>query len=113
MKSPGENVIELACRLRDGRASKTEEDHQQWYYEYLDDLSQTWGMDSTPYEVFPAMVRVMVEWIEAAHGLSAETDLENVRALANDVSNLTGCLGKCLASMAVTQRCNEMEEEMF
>ena len=52
----------------------------------------------------PAMIRVMIEWTEAVHGLSAEIDLENVRALADAVSNLTGCLRKCLASTAYNAR---------
>ena len=101
MKSTANNVVEIACRLRDGRAVVTEEDHQQWMYEYLDQILQDWGVDNTPVEVFPVMVRVMVEWIEATHGLYAEGDLDNVRALADAVSNLTGCLKKCLASTAV------------
>jgi hypothetical protein len=100
-ESTADNVIEIALRLRDGRAVKTEEDRQQWFYEYLDQLSQEWGSDNTPAEIFPAMVRVMVEWIEATHGMYAECDLENVRALADAVSDLTGCLRKCLASTAV------------
>jgi len=110
-ESTADNVIEIALRLRDGRAVKTEEDRQQWFYEYLDQLSQEWGGDgNTPVEVFPAMVRVMVEWVEATHGIhgtgtpcsiSAESDLEIVRALADAVSDLTGCLRECLASTAV------------
>ena len=100
MKSIADNVVDIRCRLRDGRAIETEEDRQQWFYEYLDEISQEWGLDSTPHEVFPAMIRVMVEWVEAVHGISAEIDLENVRALADAVSNLTGCLRKCLASAA-------------
>jgi hypothetical protein len=100
MKSTADNVVEIRGRLRDGRAIETEEDRQQWFYEYLDEISQEWGLDSTPPEVFPAMIRVMVEWIEATNGICAEVDLENVRALADAVSNLTGCLRKCLASMA-------------
>ena len=32
-----ENVVEIASRLL-GRAVKTMEDHQQWVYEYLDNL---------------------------------------------------------------------------
>jgi len=47
------------------------------------------------------MVRVMVEWVEATHGISAECDLETVRALADAVSDLSGYLRKCLASTAV------------
>ena len=104
MKSDADNVVRIEFRLRDGRAVWTAEDHQQWCYEYFDDVSQTLGRDNTPHEIFPAMIRVMVEWIEATHGHSAETDLENVRVLADAVSDLTGCLRKCLASTAVTQR---------
>jgi hypothetical protein len=99
-ESTADNVIEIALRLRDGRAVKTEEDCQQWFYEYLDQISQEWGGDgNTPAEIFPVMVRVMVEWIEATHGFCAESDLEDVRALADAVSDLNGCLRKCLASM--------------
>jgi hypothetical protein len=98
--SRGEVAESEICRLRDGRAVKTEEDLQQWRYEYLDQISQEWGSDgTTPIKVFPAMVRVMAEWVEATHGMYAESDLENVRALADAVSDLTGCLRKCLASM--------------
>ena len=101
-ESTADNVIEIALRLRDGRAVKTEEDLQQWRYEYLDQISQEWGSDgATPIEVFPAMVRVIVEWVEATHGISAECDLETVRALADAVSDLSGYLRKCLASTAV------------
>jgi hypothetical protein len=101
-ESTADNVIDLTCRLRNGRAVETQEDLQQWFYEYLDRLSQEWGRDgNTPAEIFPAMVRVMVEWIEATHGISAESDLENARALAAAVSDLTGCLRKCLTSTAV------------
>jgi hypothetical protein len=101
-ESTADNVIEITCRLRDGRAIVTEEDLQQWRYEYLDQISQEWGSDgATPIEVFPAMVRVMVEWVEAIHGISGECDLETVRALADAVSDLSGCLRKCLASTAV------------
>jgi len=101
MKSTADNVIEITCRLRDVRSIKTQEDLQQWRYEYLDQISQDWGSDgATPIEVFPAMVRVMVEWVEAINGISAECDLETVRALADAVSDLTGCLRKCLVSAA-------------
>jgi hypothetical protein len=48
MKSTADNVVEIRCRLRDGRAIETEEDRRQWYYEYLDEISQEWGLDSTP-----------------------------------------------------------------
>jgi hypothetical protein len=98
--STAENVIEIAWRLRDGRAVKTDEDCQQWFYEYLDRLSNDWGTDHTPDQVFPAMVRVMIEWVDATRGICAEGDLETVRALAGAVSDLTGCLRKCLASTA-------------
>jgi hypothetical protein len=94
--SRGEVAESEICRLRDGRAVKTEEDRQQWFYEYLDRISQEWGKDNTPAEVFPATVRVMVEWVEAIRGIDAECDLETVRALADAVSDLTGCLRKCL-----------------
>jgi hypothetical protein len=35
-ESTEDNVIEIMCRLRDGRAVVTEEDLQQWRYEYLE-----------------------------------------------------------------------------
>jgi hypothetical protein len=95
--SRGEVAESEICRLQDGRAVKTEEDLQQWRYEYLDQISQEWGSDgTTPIKVFPEMVRVMAEWVEATHGMYAESDLENVQALADAVSDLTGCLRKCL-----------------
>jgi hypothetical protein len=95
------NVIDMELRLRDGRAVKTEEDHQQWLYEYFDRISRDFGTDHVPGEIFPVMVRVMVEWAEAVRSISAECDLETVGTLADAVSNLTGCLRKCLASPAV------------
>jgi hypothetical protein len=100
MKSTTDNVVDIRCRLRDGRAIRTEEDRRQWYYEYLAEISQEWDLDSAPHEVFPAMVRVMVEWIEATNGICAEVDRENVQALADAVSKLAACLEKCLASTA-------------
>jgi hypothetical protein len=90
------NIIDLAIRLRDGRAVITAEDHQQWIYEYLDRFSRDIGTDHVPAEVFPVWVRVMVEWAEQVRGLDAEQDLETARALADAVRDLTDCLKKCL-----------------
>jgi hypothetical protein len=39
------NVVEIASRLRDGRAVKTEEDFRQWVYEYLYRFSNEIGQD--------------------------------------------------------------------
>jgi hypothetical protein len=91
------NVIDMALRLRDGRAVNTAERHQQWLYEYFDQISRDFGSDHVPDEIFPVMVRVMVEWVEAVRGMDAELDLETAQALADAVSALTGCLKKCLA----------------
>jgi hypothetical protein len=99
-ESTADNVIEIAVRLRDGHAVKTDEDYQQWFYEYFDQLTKEIGRDRTPDQIFPAMIRVMVEWVEAIRGIDAECDLETVRALADAVSDLTGCLRKCLVSTA-------------
>ena len=90
------NVIDMAFRLRDGRAVNTAEDHQQWLYEYFDRISREFGSDHVPGEIFPVMVRVMVEWVEAISGMDDELDLETARALADAASALTGCLWKCL-----------------
>jgi hypothetical protein len=79
-ESTADNVIEIAVRLRDGRAVKTDEDYQQWFYEYFDQLTKEIGRDRTPDQIFPAMIRVMVEWVEAIRGIDAECDLETVRA---------------------------------
>ena len=91
-----DTVVEIASRLRDGRAVETTKDLQQWRYEYLDRVMQDWGTDSVPLEVFPAIVRVMVEWCDALEGCRCEP--ENAQALAAAIGELTRCLQRCLAA---------------
>jgi hypothetical protein len=81
------NVVEIASRLRDGRAVKTEEDFRQWVYEYLDGFSKEIGQDWTPIDVFPVWTRVMVEWCDATncHGV----DRQHAQALAAAIGELT------------------------
>jgi hypothetical protein len=89
------NVVEIASRLRDGRAVKTEEDFRQWVYEYLYRFSNEIGQDWTPIDVFPAWTRVMVEWCDATSGVGV--DPENAQALAAAIGELTTCLKRVLA----------------
>ena len=90
-------VIEIQSRLRDGRAVKTDEDFQQWLYEYFDNISRDFGRDHVPHEIFPGIIRVMVEWVEATRGLDGpELDLETAQCLANAVKDLTGCQKRCI-----------------
>ena len=51
--SEEDKVIHVPDRLRDGREVKTDEDHQQWIYEYFDNISRDFGLDMTPIQVFP------------------------------------------------------------
>jgi hypothetical protein len=51
--SEEDKVIHVSDRLRDGREVKTDEDHQQWIYEYFDNISRDFGLDMTPIQVFP------------------------------------------------------------
>jgi hypothetical protein len=91
------NVIEIRSRLRDGRAVKTDEDYRQWFYEYFDSLSREAGTDHVPYEMFPVITRVMVEWVDAIRGLSSpEFDLETAQCLADAVKHLTDCQKRCI-----------------
>jgi len=89
-------VIEIRSRLRDGRAVKTDKDFQQWLYEYFDNISRDFGSDHVPHEIFPMIIRVMVEWVEAIRGASAELDLETAQCLADAVKDLTGCQKRCI-----------------
>jgi hypothetical protein len=90
-------VIEIRDRLRDGRAVKTDEDFQQWFYEYFDSLSREVGTEHMPHQIFPTIVRVMVEWVEAIRGMAEpELDLETARCLAEAVKSLTGCQQRCI-----------------
>ena len=91
------DIIEISHRLRDGREVKTEADFQQWVYEYLDDLSKEIGMDRTPIDVFPAWIRVMVEWCDGIRGLGC--DKENAQALAQAIGELTRALERCQNAM--------------
>jgi hypothetical protein len=68
--SEEDKVIHVSDRLRDGHEVKTDEDHQQWIYEYFDNISRDFGLDMTPIQLFPPMTRVMVEWVEAISGMS-------------------------------------------
>ena len=89
-----DNVVEIAVRLRDGRAVKTEEDLRQWVYEYLDSFSNEIGQDHTPIDVFPAWIRVMTEWVDATSRCGI--DQENAQALASAIAELTDCLKRVL-----------------
>jgi hypothetical protein len=89
------NIIPISGRLRDGREVKTEADFQQWVYEYLDEFTKHIGQDWTPIDVFPAMIRVMVEWCEATCMFGI--DKENAQALAQGIGELTRALERCLA----------------
>jgi hypothetical protein len=97
-----DKVVEIASRLRDGRAVKSEEDFRQWVYEYLDSFSKEIGQDQTPINVFPVWSRVMVEWCDATSGLGC--DRENAQALAAAISELTNCLRKILALPPKSER---------
>ena len=90
-------VIEIRSRLRDGRAIKTEEDFQQWLYEYFDKISREFGTynDYVPHEIFPSIIRMMVERVEAIRG-NPELDLETAECLADAVKDLTDCQKKCI-----------------
>jgi hypothetical protein len=89
-------VIEIRSRLRDGRAVETEEDFQQWLYEYFDNISRDFGSDHVPDQIFPVIVRMMVEWVEAIRGISPELDLETAQCLADAVKDLTDCQRRCI-----------------
>jgi hypothetical protein len=95
-----DKVIAIASRLRDGRAVETEADAAQWFYEYFDKISQDFGRDSCPHEIFPAIVRVMVEWVEVVRGADPELDLDTAHALASAIGELSSALRKCLAERA-------------
>jgi hypothetical protein len=87
-----------ASPIRRVRAkAEVEVRREQWVYEYLDGFSQEIGQDRTPIDVFPAMVRVMVEWCDGIRGLGC--DKENAQALAHAVSELTRALERCLAGL--------------
>jgi hypothetical protein len=88
------NIIPISGRLRDGREVKAEADFQQWVYEYLDDFSKQIGQDRTPIDLFPAWIRVMVEWCDGIRGLGC--DKENAQALAQAIGELTRALERCL-----------------
>jgi hypothetical protein len=72
----------------------SEKDRQQWLYEYLNQISCELGQDMVPAEVFPPMVRVMIEWIEVHRDQVADKDLnrENAQVLADSISKLSECL---------------------
>ena len=91
-----EKVIEIRDRLRDGRAVKTEEDFQQWLYEYFDNISRDFGSDHVPDQIFPVIIRMMVEWVEAIRGISPELDLETAECLADAMKHLMECQKKCI-----------------
>jgi hypothetical protein len=91
------NIIDLSHRLRDGREVKTDEDFRQWVYECLDGFSQEIGQDHIPIDVFPAMTKVMVEWIDATSGSGC--DKENAQALTQAIGELTKALERCLADL--------------
>jgi hypothetical protein len=93
-----DNVIDIARRLLDGRAVETAEDYRQWVYEYLDKFSREIGMNNCPAEHIPAWIKVLVEWVEVTSGIDAEIDRETAQALANAISELAGCLNKCVRS---------------
>ena len=96
------NVVHIANRLRDGRAVETDADWRQWFYEYFEQLTQDIG-DHVPAEVFPIIVRVMVEWAEVVreveNALPISSGVETAQALADAVSKLSACLNRHLASM--------------
>jgi hypothetical protein len=72
-------------------------------YEYLDQLTRDIGMDHVPAQIFPVIVRVMVEWAEVIREFEVETEggggVEMAQALADAVSKLSACLNHHLASM--------------
>jgi len=90
-------VIEIRSRLRDGRAVKTDKDFQQWLYEYFDNISRDFGSDHVPHQIFPVIIRVMVEWVEAIRGVdSPELDLETAQCLTDAVKDLTDRQKRCI-----------------
>jgi hypothetical protein len=97
------NVIPIGSRLRDGREVKTEKDHQQWLYEYFDKISYDFGSDHAPSEIFPVIVRVMVEWVDAIRDMDREIDLETAETLASAVRDLTDYLKRCVQSAKGTE----------
>jgi hypothetical protein len=95
-----DTVICLSERLRDGREIKSEEDMQQWLYEYFDRISCDFGRSMVPSEVFPPMVRVMIEWVEVHQGLpDKDLNRENAQALADSISKLSECLRHLLRTL--------------
>jgi hypothetical protein len=78
------DVIYMESRLRDGREVTTEKDFQQWLYEYFDKIARDFGGDGNcPSDIFPAIVRVMVEWVDSIHGMGV--DQENAETLADAI----------------------------
>jgi hypothetical protein len=43
-------------------------------------------------DLFPPMIRVMVEWVEAISGMSGEIDRETAQTLTDSISELSDCL---------------------
>jgi hypothetical protein len=92
-----ENVVDIASRLRAKRIAEEEADTVQLFYEYFDKISQDIGRNGyCPHEIFPAIVRVMVEWVEAVRGVNPEVDLDTARALSVAIGELRKCLAECV-----------------
>lgn len=96
-------VVYLTDRLQNGRVVETEADYRQWLYEYLTEFTRDIGMDHVPAQIFPIIVRVMVEWAEVIRDFEIETNggggVETAQALADAVSKLSDCLKRHLALM--------------
>jgi hypothetical protein len=82
-------IIDIQPRLRDRRDTEADRECKRVLYEYLDEISQDLGSDYAPHEVFPIIVRVMIEWAEATRGIDGEIDLQTARALANAITALS------------------------
>jgi hypothetical protein len=75
---------------------QTEADHQQWLYEFFRGITEDFGTDMTPKDVFPAMTRAMVEWCDSIARLEKFIDLETAQTLARSISELSNCLRRTL-----------------
>jgi hypothetical protein len=84
-------------RLRDGRAVNSDEDFRQWFYEYFENLTGDVGEEHVPAEIFPLIIRVMVEWVEAVLWANdPECALETAQSLADAVKHLMDSQKRCI-----------------
>jgi hypothetical protein len=74
-------------------------------YEFFDDISNDLGQDNVPANIFPAIVRVMVEWVDTLTdaGCGPEHDLETAQCLADAIKKLADCQRRCIESALMTR----------